>query len=114
LSDNLYCGTSGSKEYHKMHQIKVITVYYFDGKNNSMLPPARNYSVKNLERSMPVLLRINFTKITYHRVLQKQRYIVRKRKTKETMLLPEGSLAIMRHCGGFALMRKPDCIKLQI
>ena len=80
-----------------MDQIKVMTVYYFEGRNNSMLPPTRTYSEKNLERSMPVLLRISFTKITYHRVEQNPRYMVKKTNTKETMLLPEGLVAMMRH-----------------
>jgi len=78
-------------------QISVITVYYREGMNSSILPPPRTYSEKRIERSMPALSRNNFTRIMYQRVVPKQRYIVRKSKTREMMLLPEGSVGIIKH-----------------
>ena len=77
--------------------MRVTTVYYREGTNNSILPPALTYYENRIERSMAALSRSNLTKIVYQRVVPNPRYMVMNTNTNDKMLLPDGLVGMIRH-----------------
>jgi hypothetical protein len=73
-----------------------------------MLPPTCTYRENKIERSISVFSPNSFTRMMYQRVLPKLRYMVRNTKTRETMLLLVGLLAMIEHWGGVASIYSPD------